>query len=59
MEERGILHRDISLRNIILVEQDGLDVRKGVVIDFDYATNTNGPQSPETYYVKVSGFAPL
>ncbi|KAH8109317.1 hypothetical protein DFH11DRAFT_1515778 [Phellopilus nigrolimitatus] len=36
LADEGVLHRDISLRNIILAKQGG-DFRKALLIDFDYA----------------------
>ncbi|KAH8114673.1 hypothetical protein DFH11DRAFT_1508528, partial [Phellopilus nigrolimitatus] len=37
LHEKDIVHRDISPRNLILVKINELLLRKGVVIDFDYA----------------------
>ncbi|KAH8102336.1 hypothetical protein DFH11DRAFT_1735668 [Phellopilus nigrolimitatus] len=37
LHEKKIVHRDISPRNLILVKIKELLLRKGVVIDFDYA----------------------
>ncbi|KAH8113163.1 hypothetical protein DFH11DRAFT_1603346 [Phellopilus nigrolimitatus] len=39
LHRRNILHRDISIGNIILVSIDGSSLRKGVLIDFDNATD--------------------
>ena len=40
IHKAGYLHRDISLRNIILVEEDGSGPeRRGFLIDYDYCIN--------------------
>ena len=42
--EMGVIHRDISFNNILLVpnkdhEQKGAYTRRGMLIDFDYAAS--------------------
>ena len=37
LDKQDILHRDISMANLVLVPIKGSRVRKGFLIDFDYA----------------------
>ncbi|KIM73761.1 hypothetical protein PILCRDRAFT_14983, partial [Piloderma croceum F 1598] len=46
-EQRHILHRDISLNNLMLYEHSPEDsTRRGLLIDFDYSTEIGGPNGP-------------
>lgn len=42
LDRIGIIHRDISLNNIILVDNHPSPYRKGYLIDYDYATRKDG-----------------
>ena len=44
LDNIGVLHRDISLYNIILVADGTSGVRRGYIIDFDYAIRTDLPE---------------
>ena len=35
---KGVLHRDISINNVMVYTPDGSAERKGLLIDFDHAT---------------------
>lgn len=37
MDKVGVIHRDISLGNLVLAAVVGSELRKGFLIDFDYA----------------------
>lgn len=59
--ELGILHRDISLNNLLLLDSSGeLERRTGLLIDFDYSAfiqNVNGEflATPESDQAQSSG----
>jgi serine/threonine protein kinase len=46
-EQCHILHRDISLNNLMLYEHGPEDsTRRGLLIDFDYSMEIGGPNGP-------------
>lgn len=47
LHKAGVVHRDISLSNLIIVGDKGVAPRKGYIIDFDYAIFTE--RLAETY----------
>ena len=44
LDKIGVLHRDISLYNIVLAAAGPSGIRKGYIIDFDYAIRTDLPE---------------
>ena len=45
LHDQGILHQDISTGNIILVEGEDSPVRRGYLIDFEYAVEQAHPDT--------------
>ena len=44
LDKIGVLHRDISIYNIVLAAAGPSGIRKGYIIDFDYAIRTDLPE---------------
>ena len=57
LDNNGILHRDISVSNLILVPVKGSTTRKGFLIDFDFAIDNkqDREKSRNKRAVRISG----
>lgn len=47
LDNSGVLHRDISVYNIILVKKGDSKLRIGYLIDYDYAIRNDAPEERE------------
>ncbi|KZT22806.1 hypothetical protein NEOLEDRAFT_1031523, partial [Neolentinus lepideus HHB14362 ss-1] len=61
LDKAGVIHRDISIHNIMLIEaiEDGDQHRKGLLIDLDYATDYPEPANRQTGMAERTGTLPF
>ncbi|KZT22979.1 hypothetical protein NEOLEDRAFT_1137056 [Neolentinus lepideus HHB14362 ss-1] len=60
-EKTGIIHRDISINNVMLIDasEEGNGHRKGLLIDLDYATDYPEPADRQTSRAERTGTLPF
>ena len=51
MDDHEHLHRDISTGNIILVDQEGSDLRNGALIDFEFGERYERDKDRKQVYI--------